>query len=469
MLNISRHVTQCFYLHAVVVVTTIFSFLSFTGMAQRNDKPKPPAVRPTPKPPDGVVVTSSKPGDPKVNFKTKLLVVDYPGPDVKQLAETTTIAEPQVISLYWKNGLPSVPVTQWQLSNKPMPENSPSPGFPGYLATGSFKSPAPGKSQSFAIDLRNHISPSALTPAKYYVRVVAEQGSTYPPLIASTTVVITIAGNISNTKFGLTIKEMYPEMYANSPMPIELELLDLRIEKENESSDEPYLFVYAVAIDGGTDPTNMNLPSARVQCKHGNVLLKGTDGQDLHLYSTTKIVDVKFTESLRPIGLNFFTDIKELADNSIGAMMMSETAVYLVVIGMERDELPSWDVKKLRDNICKEIENQANDLLPKSLSKKDTSNVKIDQKKIAENVKKKAFEGIGFSVGVLIDPDDFVGVAIQKINFGQLLSADPEGIEFSFFLQANGLCTNPWASPEKIKDCTGSYLVRGRIRKKTPN
>ncbi len=210
MPSISRQVAQRFYLQAMIVGAPIFGFPAFTGLAQKNDKPKPPAVRPTPKPPDSVGATSSKPSDIKVNFKTTLLVLTYPGPDVKQLTETTTIEGPQAISLYWRNGLPSVPVTRWQLSSKPMPENNPSPGFPGYIATGLFKSPAPGQSQFFDIDLKKHISPSSPNPAKYYVRVVAEQGAKSPPLIASTTVVITIhKSNQPMTKF--TFDEGFPQ------------------------------------------------------------------------------------------------------------------------------------------------------------------------------------------------------------------------------------------------------------------
>jgi hypothetical protein len=409
-----------------------------------------------------------------------LLVMENPG-DFSRWVEAKTIDEPEDSLFSFKNNLAKVVGARWQLSSQPMPNNDLSNNFAGFLGSGSFQPPAQGKGKVITVNWKNLVPAKSANGTKYYFRVVAYQSANETnPLLTSNTVVITIKRSNSDVKFtpkGLlqTVKQKHPDMFAASPMTIELDLQKLYIGNNNENHDEPYLLVLVVYVDGTTiNPLALSTSSVRIDCPtktHGNVPDKDQNGNDLEEGATAKIPAATghFTKTIQLIGKDFAADLED-ADGGIGSAMAKGTAVYVVVIAMEEDNTPTDVINTARATALAELQKILNetiqamtldDLMKGNPPKFDPQNkLQAAQEKVIAAVKDNTLTPGWWTpaifptkIGEFLDPDDLVGVAFRKFTFGELLAAGTNGIPFELE------CWNP-------KAWEGSYTVQGLIRRK---
>jgi hypothetical protein len=411
-----------------------------------------------------------------------LLVMENPG-DLSQLVENKTIDEPENSFFAFQNKLSNVTGAKWQLSS-----NS---SFLPLLGSGTFEPPAQGQGKIITVNWKNLVPTKPGAGTKYYFRVVSYQGRT---VLLSNTVVITIKKSDSMTKFkpgmGVTVRVKNPELFAASPMPIEINLQKLRIDKSNEVHDEPYLLVAVVYLDGTTinplapqtstvriDPPRKvikGLPDPFVsgppRKTHGNVAHKDLNGDDLGLNKVAQISAAigHFEASIKPIGLDLAADMEDPV-GAIGDGISEGTAVFVVVVAMEQDNTSTETMDKAYDTMILELGNKVNGIVHGMTTQDFMKGTppKFDPQKIAADLSGKLkaivkdptlttawfLPPIVFGKFPELDFDDYIGFAFERFSFGRILRAGKDGIDFAM------TCENP-------HDYSGTYTVFGNIRRK---
>jgi hypothetical protein len=417
-----------------------------------------------------------------------LLVMENPG-DLSQLVESKTIDEPENSLFAFQNQLSNLTAAKWEVSL-----NS---SFVPLLGSDAFEPSAQGKGKIIPVDWKKFVHDTPLAGTKYYFRVASYRGRT---VATSNTVVITVKRATSMVKFrpemGVTVRTKFPDVFAASPMPIEINLTELQIAKSNENSDEPYLLVAVVYADGTTiNPLAPSASTVRVdpprkavdqhvggvtipdvvfrgppRKTHGNVALKDENGDDLADWSIAKISPEigHFEKTITPIGLELVANMED-PFGKLGDSVIEGTAVYVIVVAMEKDNTSTEAIDKAYDTMILELTNQLNGVLrgttPQELQ---SGNINFDPTKITDELTNKVIARakdatltdlwwlppIFFGkLPELIDPDDFIGFAFAKFTFGQLLRAGKDGITFAL-------------TCERKTDYSGTYNVFGNIRQK---
>jgi hypothetical protein len=352
--------------------------------------------------------------------------------------------------------------------------------FAGFVASGDFEPPAQGKGKVIGVKWKTLVPAEPKAGAKFYFRVIAQQGAGRKPVLASNTVVITTKKATSSVHFtaeglGLTVRKKHPAMFAASPMPVEVDLQALYVGNDNESADEPYLLVAVVYADGTTiNPLAMSTSTVRIDSHtktHGNVPDEDPSGEDLEQASTAKIPAATghYEKTIQPIGLDFAADLED-PDGTIGDAIASGTAVYVVVVALEEDDTTTEAMNAARATMITELQKKADSIIRGTTLQDLMSGnpPRFDPQQIQEELKGKVVDAaenktltpgwwtpviFQTMIGQIGDPDDLVGVANRKFTFAELLSAGTGGIPFE--LQ----CSD-------AEDWEGSYTVKGRIRRK---
>jgi hypothetical protein len=414
--------------------------------------------------------------------QTALLVTENPG-DLSQLVESKTIDEPEDSLFYFQNILSNPTGAKWEFSSNST--------FLPLLGSSAFEPPAKGRGKIIPVNWKNLVPANPAAGTKYYFRVVSYQGRV---VLVSNTAVITIKKSDSmvdsKPEMGVTVRMKNPNLFF--PMPIEINLKELQIAKSNENSDEPYLLVAAVYVDGTTikplalsrstvrvDPPrkvvnvgDVLFPTGPPRKTHGNVALKDENGDDLATWSVAKISpDIgHFEASIKPIGLDLVAGIEDPI-GAVGDRIKEGTAVFVVVVAMEKDDTPTETIDKAYDTMILELQNHVNGIVQKKITLHDLVNgniSKFDSKKIANELSDKVISCVKHATLTslcwlppiifgnfleVVDPDDYVGFAFARFSFGQILRAGKDGITFAV------IC-------ERKDDYNGTYNVFGNIRRK---
>jgi hypothetical protein len=417
---------------------------------------------------------------PRPMAHPSLHVQEYSG-EFTQFVTAKTIDAPAQTRFVFRNDYSDVVSAKWQLSREPMPGNDPTASFPGFVATGPVQVPPKGSSKFFEIDLPKHIPVNVPQPAKCYVRVIVERGQSAAPSVGSNVVVVTIqkstapAVRFTAQGLGLTTKQKHPHLYKNPTLPVELNLTELYVGNDNEGADEPYLFIAVLYVDGTTiNPLSLSTSTVRISSPtktHGNVPDETKNGDDLDQGRTAIIPSStgRFSATIAPIGLDLAADMED-ADGKIGASIADGTAVYVLCIAMEEDATDTDAANAARAAMVQELSKRANGVV-QSLSLGDLiqgNTPKFDPAAIEKELRSQMMaagedetKGTGWWTPAMfplllddvVDPDDYVGWALKKFTYGELLAAGSGGIKFELSLSNSD-------------DWEGAYTVKGTIKRK---
>lgn len=367
----------------------------------------------------------------------------------------------------------------WQVTEALLESTDPGTGHPSVVAEGPISVSDPSKNSMFKIDLGKVIPKNASSPPKtYFVRVLAKSTPTSKPRVVSSPVALTHVAPHGGTKFTnaglkLDVKGKHPELFAMSPLPVDVRLEKLHVGRANEKSgDEPYLFAAVIWVDG-TQVNVFNLASGEVRLDHpnkahGNLPSKGVNQAEIRDGTTVSIPTSTghYARTMQPLG-------KELADiadhqGKIGQAMLDHTKVYVVVAGLEEDETTDAAAEKGREAFQSKLKQEVESII-QSLTLADLRDGKtpeFDVGQITERVgaatraamKDATVDGLWWksvlmpwSIASAADPDDLVGAGVAEVSFGQLLKAGAKGVPFSIELTSPG---------------NGYYTVQGRVRRK---
>lgn len=407
------------------------------------------------------------------------LAVKEQGGEFTSWSHAITIHQAGLRAFRWRPSGAFPGQAAWQLSSTPIPPDKPDPGRVPVIASGPVSVPQPGHWSFFSVDLAAHLPAAAPDPARdYYVRVVALDSAGEPFKTLTSNVALHYKKHEQphiELKFP-TVKEQDPELYASSPMTVEIDVDELYVGNENEGGDEPYLMLAVIYADGTTiNPLSLAASTARIASPtkvHGNVPDEDKYGDDLDTTKTAKIPNStgRFTAAIEPIGLDLVADVED-PDDVIAPAMRRGTRVYLIALGLEEDATSDAAAKAARDTAIAALGKEVNAIV-QSMTLADLqagSPPKFDPEPIQKKIQKKALDAAEDStlagpwflppvfptlISQAVDPDDFVGWAIEEFSYGQILGAGNAGIPFEMTLAAD------------VENWEGSYTLRGRIRRK---
>jgi len=374
-------------------------------------------------------------------------------------SEEGFIETPGSKRLNWKNLRADLASASWRVH-----EGAPADKGGKLVAEGSIAGvPAKDQSKIFSIDFGKFLP--GYPPTKnydYYVQIIGKTASGGEVGASSSLLVRYHKPNQDGTRFTnegleLDVKGMNKDLYANSPMPVEIRLETLAVGRPNEDgADEPYLMVAAIAVDG-TSINVLNFKSSSVRMfkssgAHGNV-------PEVKRYGTVKIPATTghFKFSIDLLGKGFLADVPD-PGGAMGRIVREQTKVYLLVVAMEEDNATDAAANEARKAFFEQLQIELDEIV-QSIVLADLQAGKPPEFDVGEITKRVQEAAIDAALNKSLDPangwwtpvflpvttlmqaanpDDFVGATIVEISFGKLLDSWPNKVEFSMTLTRGG-------------------------------
>lgn len=410
---------------------------------------------------------------PEVVIQARNLEIELFSGDFAQWSSATQegfIENPTSKRLSWKNLRSDLSSAQWRVH-----EGAPADQGGKFVAQGAIGTvPAKDQSKVFNINFSNFLP--GYPPSKdynYYVQVIGKTSGNNEVTASQALLVRYNKPSQDGTTFtdeglGLDVKGANKELYANSPMPVEIRLETLAVGQTNEDdADEPYLIVAAIAVDGTTinvlDFSSSTVRTFKSAGAHGNV-------PEVEGYGTVQIPTStgRFKFKIDPLGKDFLADFPD-PGAQMGKIMRSQTKIYLLVVAMEEDNATDAAANAARQAFFDQLQIEL-DKVVQSINLVDLKEGKtpqIDVGAITQRVQDAAIDAalnksldpanswwapVFMPVTTLMqaaNPDDFVGATMVEFSFGELLDAWPQKVNFSMTLTAGD----------------GNYTVKGYARR----
>lgn len=349
------------------------------------------------------------------------------------------------VTFRWRSDWESIEFAKVEISDKPFPLPGLETEYDALSIRFAGDSAGKGKNIRFNVDFR---SVASLTPdkeMKFYVRVrgwqYAREGSPAKHVgRPSRQVAITYAPPGDSTVF--TTKGLYPEIW--TPMQIRVSAGPLKIITADEPEDEePWVILAILYADGTTiDLLKMGLASVRVHSTsgaHGNVWNDG----DLDSGDNPHLLEGPWSASILPLGLEILElmeSVDSWRDNAPSHVtLMDNTFIVVAGIAMEEDATSDSDATSIKNTIINSLTSEVNKAVkmidlgigstPEDLQnqlEQEMGTVMANvmnavQNQISDIVYDKIMT-LPFTLHELIDADNFVGVAVGKASYSQILN-----------------------------------------------
>jgi hypothetical protein len=424
-------------------------------------------------------------------YKSKLEVKEFSG-DFERWAPSRVLESAASVTFRWNTLQQGVASTIYQVTETPggFGDSATSP-TPSLVAIGSAGPvPTQGQFTQFTISFAAFAPKSPpKSPKLYYVRIVTRNAQREG--VPSSQVTITYQDTTNQT----TDFSGIPAPPPPTPMYIETKLESFIVNgaNEGERSDEPYLFVAVVYLDGTTImPWDLAHSKVRIDSPyqtHGNILGASADADGDIPNPGTGVPYLipeatgRFQKGILPIaGLHRFPQIlalpnslKGLAQTQAQTLAKDLSMVAVLVVALEEDNTPTKAIQAGRRAFEESLREELSAFVRglNSLTLPEVQKLKDDPQAFAEafldqvksKIKAKALAAMKKWVmqnTVLVEPtgilavnaiagkDDLIGIDYRMFSYREIEKAASKGLAFTLNLD------DP--------DTDGSYSINGKIR-----
>ena len=366
---------------------------------------------------------------------------------------------PEVVRFRWKTlkGANAEPFSfKWQVSTTSSFKKIIKEGSAGMV-------PESGEYQYFSIDFKK-IAPPYTVPVTFYVRTVP--GAESKLYTSSLPVTVTIIEAGEGTFF--STKGLYPELW--NPVSIRISLNNFKIIQADEPGDEePYIIAVAIYVDGTTiDLLKIGTSSIRIDATkqtHGNVRSTGIPG-----VWGLKVWEGPWNRTILPIGLEALDLAEKIYKQKAPSkeLFLNNTFVIVLAAAMEEDASATSDINSLKNTFVGTLQKELNRAIksievtlatsPSEIQGQVKDQFEVIIKNIENAMKNKIIEivkgkllTLPFSLGQLVDPDNFVGADYGMITLKQLMDQGTVNIPMDF---------------NSCGDCDAHYKLTVSVKKK---